>query len=166
MQGYRVLDLSDARLIREFSMLGGTAISLIEKVVDSSSEEGKNFRSTVKVLLSHPIKLIASYFTAPFLLFRIALNVKSPVRRWIAIVGIFLSVVAAYVAGTFLGTLAGLALVTTKIGFLFGIGFLVGSFVSILFTVLFQLLVLNFISYLFLKLNTQEVIDYLNEIST
>jgi uncharacterized membrane protein YhiD involved in acid resistance len=65
-----------------------------------------------------------------------------------------------------LGTLVGAAFVASHIGILAGLGFFFGTTVSIYLSVIFSIIVFNAISFVFLKVSTQEVVDYLNEIST
>jgi len=72
----------------------------------------------------------------------------------------------AYIAGTFLGSLAGAFFVMTHIGFWVGIGFLIGTTLSVYLSVIFSIIVCNTVSFVFLKITAQEVVDYLNEIST
>ena len=109
--------------------------------------------------------MLAAFFAAPFLIVRLAVTVRNPWRRTIAIVGLVLAVVLAYLAGTFLGTVAGALLVMSGVGVLVGLGFLVGTFLSVFLSLSFSLIVLNTVSLLFLKMSSKEVVDYLKSLS-
>jgi len=151
-------------------MFGKVAAELlgsgITAISENASKEKSKIGSVYKKIASHPIKVLASFVTAPFLVIRIAWKVNNPIRRAIAVIGLLLSLVCSYIAATFLGTLAGAAFVASNIGILAGIGFLVGTTLSIYLSVIFSIIVFNAVSYVFLKISSQEVVDYLNEIST
>ena len=151
-------------------MFGKVAGEILEKgvtaIADDASKEKSKFGSVFKKIAGHPLKILASFIAAPFLVIRIAWSVKNPVRRIIAIIGLLLSLVLSYVAATLLGTLAGAAFVASNIGIIAGIGFLVGTTLSIYLSVIFSIIVFNAVSFIFLKISAQEVVDYLNEIST
>ena len=83
-----------------------------------------------------------------------------------ALIGLLISLALAYIAGTFLGSLAGAFFVMTHIGFWVGIGFLIDTTLSVYLSVIFSIIVCNTVSFVFLKITAQEVVDYLNEIST
>ena len=57
-------------------------------------------------------------------------------------------------------------LIASQIGPIVALGFLLGTTLSVALSVALSILVFNAVSFLFLKMNTQEVIDYLNEQST
>lgn len=102
---------------------------------------------------------------APFLVFRVAQTAKNPVRRVIASVGLFLSIVAAWLAGTLLGTAAAALLIIAKIGLIWGIAFFIGTILSVIFSVVFSILAFNATSWLFLHMSSEEVVEYLRSIS-
>ncbi len=137
----------------------------LSSVLDVASKEHNNLKAILKSLWSHPIKLASAFVVAPFLVFRIAQVANNPVRRWVASIGLFIAIILAYVAGTFLGTFAGALIVMSSVGLLAGVGFLIGTTFSVFFSFIFAIVVLNSVSFFFLKVNTQEVIDYLDEIS-
>jgi len=110
--------------------------------------------------------VLASYIAAPFLVVRVAWKVENPLRRFIAILGLLCALITSYVAATLLGTLVGAVFVASNIGFLTALGFIFGTTISVYLSVIFSIIVFNAVSWLFLKMNTQEVIDYLNGIST
>lgn len=146
-------------------MKGIATAVILQNMLDAGTQEGHNLRNLLKSMLSHPIKLAATFFFAPILLIKVASSVESPGRRMIAYIGISFSILLAYCAGTFLGSIAGAIFITANIGVLAGIGFIVGTSFSIFLSVLFCFLILNATSFLFLKISTQEVIDHLKEIS-
>lgn len=146
-------------------MKGIASAIILQNMLDAGTKEGKNIRSLLKSVLSHPLKLAATFIFAPILLIKVASKVENRGRRIIAYTGLSLSILLSYCAGTFLGTMAGAIFVTTNIGILAGFGFLIGTSFSIFLSVLFCFLILNSTSFLFLKISTQEVIDHLKEIS-
>lgn len=121
--------------------------------------------AVAKSIVRLPIKAVAAYFCAPFLAFRVARHAKNPVRRIIAGMGLFIAMLAAWAAGTFLGSLTGALLVAAKIGLLAGWAFLVGTSVSVVLSITFQLSVLNAFSLFFLHMSSEEVVQYLKELS-
>lgn len=151
-------------------MFGNVALEIFGKAItalkDDLSKEKSKIGTVFKQIYGYPIKIIATYIFAPFLMIRMACVVKSLLRRIIAIIGLLLSLVASYGAATFLGTLAGAALVASKIGWLVGAGFFIGTTFSVVLSVIFSIIVFNSVSFLFLKLNSQEVIDYLNTVAS
>jgi hypothetical protein len=151
-------------------MLGKATIDIFEKGFlalgnDLKKEKSKTIQVT-KRIAAYPFKVLASFLAAPFLVFKIALIVKNPIRRTIAIIGLLISIILSYVAATFLGSLVGALFIFTHVGVLAGIGFLLGTTISIYLSVIFSIIVLNSVSFIFLKISSQEVIDYLQEIST
>jgi hypothetical protein len=134
-------------------------------VIFEKSNGNSKIKAIAKAIWSYPIKIIASFFAAPFLIFRIAKIAKNPMRRWIAIIGLLLSLLASYAAATFLGTLVGAALIATNISVLAGIGFLFGTTLSIYLSVIFSIITFNTVSFFFLKASSEEVVAYLKEVS-
>lgn len=126
---------------------------------------GSSMAAVTKSILRYPIKMLAAFLMAPFLALRVASLAKSPLRRLVAGIGLFIAVLAAWLAGTFLGTFAGALLVTSNLGFMWGIAFLFGATTSVTLSVAFSVLVLNATAWLFLQLSSEEVLDYLRSIS-
>jgi hypothetical protein len=143
----------------------GLFSSALESVTKSRGEGKGGFSSALRTVIRYPIKVIAAFFVAPFLAFRVARSAKNPVRRAIATVGIILGVVVAYFAGTFLGTAAGALFVLSHYGPLMAAGFFFGTVFSVVFTVAFQILMLNATCWLFLNLSSEDVIQHLKDIS-
>ena len=109
--------------------------------------------------------MIAAFVLAPFLAFRVAALAKNPVRRLIAGVGFILSILAAWLAGTFLGTVAGALLIAAKVGMLWGLAFIVGTTLSVVLSVSFSILVMNAVAFFFLHMSSEEVVAYLRSLS-
>ena len=144
----------------------GVIETMLGAVLDDASKEHSRLKIMFKQVVSHPIKLVAAFITAPILILRLAMTVQNPLRRAIAIIGLIVAITFAYLAGTFLGTAAGALFVMSNIGILSGIGFFVGSFLSVFLSLAFSVFILNAVSFLFLKLSTQEVVDYLQGLSS
>ena len=138
----------------------------LDAILDEAAAEGGRFSKVLRRLAMHPIKLLAAFFFAPILITRIALTVEQPVRRWIAVFGLSAATCLSYVAGTALGTITGALFMASKFGILMGIGFLVGSTLSVFLSVAFCIIVFDTVAYAFLKMSSQEVIDYLAQISS
>lgn len=150
-------------------MIGKSFLELLGMSATAIADDINNEKSKIKVvfdkLKSYPIKILASFITAPFLILRIASMVENPVRRYIAIAGLILSLLCSYGVSTFLGSVLGALFVASHIGILAGIGVLVGTTVSVFLSVILTVAIFNTVSFIFLKVSTQEVVDYLNEIS-
>ena len=116
-------------------------------------------------VIRYPIKAVAAFAVAPFLAFRVARFAKNPIRRAIATVGLFLAVLLAWAAGTFLGTMAGALLVLSAFGPIIALGFVLGTTLSVTLSVSFSILVLNATSWFFLHLSSEDVIAHLKSIS-
>ena len=144
----------------------GVIETMLGAVLDDASKEHSRLKIMFKQVVSHPIKLVAAFITAPILILRLAMTVQNPLRRVIAITGLIFAITFAYLAGTFLGTAAGALFVWSNIGFLSAVGFFVGSFLSVFLSLAFSVFILNAVSFLFLKLSTQEVVDYLQGLSS
>ena len=144
----------------------GVIETMLGAVLDDASKEHSRLKIMFKQVVSHPIKLVAAFITAPILILRLAMTVQNPLRRAIAIIGLIVAITFAYLAGTFLGTAAGALFVWSNIGFLSAVGFFVGSFLSVFLSLAFSVFILNAVSFLFLKLSTQEVVDYLQGLSS
>jgi hypothetical protein len=144
---------------------GGIVESAMSAIAKDVAQEKSHIAQIFKKVASHPIKMVAAFFTAPFLMVRVALKVENPIRRIIAVSGLIVALLLAYLAGTFLGSLAGAAFVASKVGILMAVGFLIGSTLSVMFSVTFCIFVFNLVSLIFLKMSSQEVVDYLHELS-
>jgi hypothetical protein len=83
----------------------------------------------------------------------------------IAGAGLFLAMLAAWAAGTFLGSAAGALLVYSYLGLWWGGAFLVGTTLSVTLSVAFSVLVLNTTAWLFLQVSSEEVVEYLRGVS-
>lgn len=140
-------------------------LSAISTIKSQANSEEFKIGEILKKIASHPIKVIASFITAPFLIIRVALQVKNKTRRILAIAGLLISILVSYICATFLGTFIGSLFVMSHIGFISGIGLLIGLTSSIYLSVLFSIISFNAVSFLFLKISTQEVAEYLEEIS-
>ncbi|MCZ0944329.1 MAG: hypothetical protein OXJ53_14845 [Gammaproteobacteria bacterium] len=138
----------------------GHAIGAIHK--DMSAETSR-LRAVFSTIARYPVKVFATFLVAPILLVKLACTVKNPLRRAFAIAGLLLALFASYCCGTFLGSLTGAALIWSQLGPLMAIGFLIGTALSVFLSVVFSILTLNAVSFVFLKMNTQEILDYLRE---
>jgi hypothetical protein len=137
----------------------------ISVIANDVSKEKSNLVQIFRKVASHPIKMVAAFFTAPFLMIRVAWKVENPIRRIIAVVGLIVAFLSAYLAATFLGTVAGAVFIASQVGFLVGFGFLLGTAISVILSVTFSIFVFNTVSLVFLKMSSQDVVDYLQDIS-
>jgi len=133
-------------------------------------QEHSKIRKVFGSILRYPIKVIGLFIFSPILLsiiiFRIAKQ-KDPgslIRVAIAVFGFVLATVLAYIAGTAIGSLGGALFIASNIGILTGIGFFLGTTISIYLTVAFQILVFNFFTTVFLKMTHIEVLDYFKDV--
>ena len=139
-------------------------------ITHSASSETNKLIAILKAIVSYPIKVCATFIFAPGLLLRIAWTggkKHDAVRRMVAIVGLAMAILLTYVAnlfilgwaGTFLSTLfiVDMIGILTAIAFVFGLSSLSVSFLILAFWS---------ICFLFFKMTTQEVADYLREITS
>jgi len=150
-------------------MLGKVAGEILGRGINAIENDVSNEKSKVKAIFrkiaSHPLKVVASFISAPILVIKIAWLVENSIRRVIAVIGLLLSLILSYSAGTFLGSLVGAAFIATIIGILTGLGFLFGTTLSIYLSVIFSIIVFNAVSFVFLKISSQDIAYYLYEIS-
>ena len=120
-------------------------------------------KAATVAIARYPIKAIAIFLMAPVLALRVAMTARNPVRRIIAGVGLLVAFALVWIAGTFLGSVVGALFVVSHVGILVGLGFLIGSFVSVILSGAFCVIVFNATCWLFLNMSTEHVIDALNE---
>ena len=135
---------------------------------DIESEHGK-IRKIFHAIWRYPLKSLAAFIFSPvlsvILIYRLAKqkNRASFIRIGIGIAGMVLAIICSYLIGTVLGSFTAALFIMTNIGVLAGAGFIFGTAFSIYFTVIIQIIIFNFISTVFLKINSDDVIKYLNE---
>lgn len=137
----------------------------IETLTKNPTGSGSSLATVIKSIIRYPIKTVAAFVMAPFLAFRLARATKNPIRRTIASIGLVLAVIAAWAAGTLLGTATGALLVMSQVGLIWGLAFFVGTTLSVFLSVAFSILVLNSTALLFLHMSSEEVVEYLRSIS-
>lgn len=142
-----------------------TLLQSIFGAVSKEAGNGSSLSSIIKSVVRYPIKTIATFFTAPILILRLALTVKNPIRRLIAVVGLLISILLAYLAGTFLGSVVGAIFIFSHVGPLVAAGFLLGSTLSVVLSVAFTLFVFNATSWLFLHMSSEDVVEHLRSAS-
>jgi hypothetical protein len=134
--------------------------------VVASKNEGRSLLGSAIRSISHaPLKAVGAFIFAPFLVFRVVRIASDKRRRWVAAIGLFVAAILAIGAGTLLGSLAGAILMNTLFGPWVAIGFFLGTALSVFFTVIFQILILNATCFLFLGLSSEEVVNYLLRVS-
>lgn len=102
-------------------MIGKYAAKLFGNALEG---ESRKLSDISRSIFRQPIKMIAAFFTAPILLYKIIQRAKNPRRRAMAKVGLVVGAIGAYFAGTFLGTSAAALLIMAKVGFIMGLAFL------------------------------------------
>ena len=150
--------------VKQMSLTSKLFSSALEALLKRPAGSG-SLATVAKSIIRYPIKTVAAFIAAPFLAIRVAGAAKDPVRRAIAGVGLFIAVLLAWLAGTFLGTAVGALLVMSHIGMFWGIGFIVGTTLSVTLSVAFSVLVLNTTALFFLHMSSEEVVAYLKSIS-
>lgn len=147
-------------------MWGGMFVRGLGAIADDAASGKSKIGIIFKKIASHPIKVLASFLVAPILLIKVAMFVKNPIRRVVACIGLLLSLFIAYAAAHFLGSFVGSIFVATHVGLIAGLGFLIGTTLSVYLSVIFSIAMFNAVSFVFLKISSDEVLDYLNEITT
>lgn len=142
----------------------GLASSLLSSALTALSHRSEGtgaLRSAVGSVMRFPIKAIAVFIAAPYLVLKVAMLARNPWRRTIAVIGLFLSVGLAWLAGTSLGSVVGAIFIASQVSILIGIGFLLGTTLSVVLSVAFCLLVFNATSWLFLQMSAEDVVECL-----
>ena len=137
----------------------------ITAISDEASQEGQRARSVLRSIAAYPIKLLATFIFGPVLIIRVAWKAENPVRRLIAVVGLAVAIACAYLAVGFLGTMTAAALTLATFGWFAAIGVLLGTTISVYFSVALSILAFNAVCFFFLKMSQQEIINYLKEIT-
>lgn len=121
--------------------------------------------SAMKSVVRYPLHAVATLLFAPFLALRVAGIAKNPIRRAIAGAGLLAGVVAAYVAGTFVGKTAFALVMFANFGFSVGLGMLIGSLTSVIVSGTIIGLAFNGTCLLFLKMSAEDVVAHLKSAS-
>lgn len=150
-------------------MLKSIAIALLTKAVSASSNSIKAnqnpLTTTIKAIYRYPLKLFATFLMAPYLAWCVARRASDPTRRRIAGIGLFISVLMGWFAGTLIGTLTGTLIVASHFGFFWGLSFLAGTTVSVILSVTFSAITLNATAYLFFHLSSEDIVEHLRQIA-
>lgn len=150
-------------------MLKTIAAALLTKAVSASSnsiKENKNpLTTTIKAVYRYPLKVFATFLMAPYLAWCVARRASDPARRRIAGIGLFVSILMGWFAGTFIGTMTGSLIVASHFGLFWGLSFLAGTTVSAILSVTFSAITLNATAYLFFNLSSEDVVEHLRQIA-
>jgi len=147
--------------LKAISMLGG----MLSSGKNEINKESQKFTSVTKKILIYPIRLIATFIFAPFLLIKTVLDSDSSIgRKFIAIFGLALAGLATYFLTTFV-TISLAAIIKANLGWFSLISYGFGVFFTAWVSILIQIGIFNFISTLILKINQQEVLQYLNKLA-
>lgn len=152
-----------AEILRKAAAIVDRGLSAITH--NTSRETGK-VGAVFRAIASSPFQVIAAFFAAPFLLLSVAWTGGQNhdfIRRAMAIVGLALSIIFVYAVNIYFLGFSMTLLIVDNIGLLaaivFAFGFLFGSYVSVSMLIL----AFWFICFLFLKMTSQEVADYLRD---
>lgn len=147
--------------LKAATMLGG----MLSSGKSELNKESQKFTSITKKILTYPVRLIATFIFAPFLLIKTVLHSDSSIgRKFIAIFGLILAGLATYFLTTFV-TISLAAIIKANLGWFSLIGYGFGVFFTAWVSILIQIGIFNFISTLILKVSQQEVLQYLNELA-
>lgn len=147
------------------SFISSLFSSAMENIPKSAAAGRIPFLAVLGSVIRAPLKAIASFIFAPFLVLRLVATAKDNRRKLIAAFGLISACILSMMAGSFLGSLAGMYFIYNVFGAIPAIGYLVGTSLSVIFTVTFQILILNATCFLFLGLSSQEIVDYLKNVS-
>lgn len=154
----------------EYSDENGNSRNAVKDIANSIEKsfnsENQNISNFFQKIISYPLKIIASFIFAPFLMLKVILFIKTPIRRIIAGGGFLIAILTTYTVSTWLGKAACFWFIKNTVGWFTAFGFLIGTTFSIMVTVIISVAIFNFICFIFLKMSNEEVIDYLKEISS
>lgn len=141
-------------------------LSITNQTTEQIKRESGKISLFFKKLFSYPITIIASFVFSPILMLRVILFSKSRAKKFIAIAGLLFAFLVSYTIVTGLGIYFWFGIFAKNFGILSGVGFLLGSSFSVVITVTICTIVFNFICFVFLKMNNDEVIQYLKDSSS
>ncbi len=145
------------------------AAEMLNKMMSSGKneleKEKTNYESLFKRIITYPIKLIATFVFAPFLLIKTILNSNNSFfRKLIAIFGLILAAIGSYYLST-LGITVIALIVKEYLGFFSFLGYIAALMFTSWVGIFIQIGIFNFISTITLKISQQEVINYLDELA-
>lgn len=153
------------------SILGtaGSKAADLGKVLlkDFAKEESRVrlfFRELLRKPLSWSLTLLFSPLILSFAIFNTIKRIPSgstivvKIKLGIQLFGLLVSGVIFWVAGTLLGTIGGILVVKNIFGYITAMSFLLGTTFSVIFTIIFQIIVFNLVCFFFLKLSKDTVI--------
>lgn len=143
----------------------GVLANAMAALASTNERNGSRIGDLILAIVRYPAKTVAVFLLAHLLVFRIAALAKNPIRRTISGVGLFLAVLLAMCAGTYLGTALGALFTASQFGITTAIGFLIGTSFSVTLSIVFSVIVLNATSWIFLHISNEDVIEYLRNIS-
>jgi len=147
--------------------IAGYLPKTLESVTAVNAEAGQRRAQLTTVIgkvFRYPLKMAVLFVASPILLFLIAKSArKSLLQRVIAAFGLLLGIGIAVAVFLFMRTLSGALLMLIHFGVLGFLGFLLGTTLSIVITVAFCLWLLLLISWVFLHMSSEDIVDALKD---
>jgi len=155
-------------LASTLSKAGQKAVDLSKVFVQELNKEESRIRLFFHNLYEKPLSWLFTLLFAPIIMVvAIAKNFKNmfrglnkfqKIRTFLLLIGFCLGGISFWLAGAFLGSVAGFLLLKNIFGWITACGFFLGVSVSVTLTTIFQILIFNVMCFIFLKLTKESVI--------
>lgn len=152
---------------------GKKAFDLGQVFVEDTQHGQSKFKRFLQKLYQKPLTWIFAILFSPFILtFAIVKTLRdfSKDLRFVVgvkivamLIGFCLASIAALIAGSYVGTIAGIFLIKDLFGWSAAISFVLGTTFSVTCTVIFQIIVFNLMCFMFLKITKNTVIESVYE---
>ena len=147
--------------ITAINMLG----EMFNKEKKQANYEAKNYSNLLKKVMNYPIRLVATFIFAPFILIKVIFHSDSSImRKLIAVVGLICAGLAVY-SLTFAVTISLGLVIKSQLGIFSAIAYTISIFITTWLNILIQIAIFNTITAIMLKITQSEVIEYLDDLS-
>lgn len=147
---------------------GSKAADLGKVFLKDLEKEESRIRLFFKQLLKKPLSWTLTLLFSPLILSYAIFNtikripsgstIVVKIKLGLQLFGLLVSGLIFWVAGTWLGTIGGIFVVKNIFGYITAMSFLLGTTFSVIFTIIFQIIIFNLVCFFFLKLSKDAVI--------
>lgn len=152
---------------------GKKAAELGRVFIEELDHEESRIRLFLRKLYQKPLSWILTLLFAPLIMSIVVvkilkqipagIHIISKIKLIILLFGLCLAGIICWLAGGYLGTISGFFIVKNLFGIISAIGFLFGTTLSVIFTIIFQVIVFNLMCFFFLKVSKDSIIKSVGE---